>query len=256
MTRDELRNLGNKLPGSAALPVTYEGPWFQYAATGMCANARPGAPGADNNCGNDPCVRNADLALKGPAVKVWEREVDAAGQPMAGADWQDIGYTCLPSLVPGNQNALTMAMIVEQFHDTAFAKAEASVQPVKGTTLVNLPTFYGVQWPEAGFAPDEIDTTTLVGRQVQIRPTFKSANYVFGDGRETGPVASLGGPYPNGDVRHTYGAPADVQVRIDVTYGGQFSVGGGEWIDIPDVVSIQGTPFALRVAEARAQLVR
>ena len=68
-------------------------------------------------------------------------------------------------------------------------------------------------------------------------------------------MASLGGPYPNGDVRHTYGAPADVQVRIDVTYGGQFSVGGGEWIDIPDVVTIQGTPFALRVAEARAQPV-
>jgi len=42
---------------------------------------------------------------------------------------------------------------------------------------------------------------------------------------------------------------------IDVTYGGQFSVDGGDWIDIPGTATVEGTPFSLRVAEAHAQLV-
>lgn len=257
MGGDELNRLGDRVPGAPGLPVEYAGPWYQFGTTGMCSTVPPGQPGADNGCGNDPCIRNADVNAKGPAVRVWQRQVDASNQPLPDATWENIGFTCLPALVPGNANALTMAMIVQQFHDTAFAVPTASVQPVKGRTLVNLPTYYELVWPEAGFGPQEVDTTTLVGRTVDIRPVFKAANYSYGDGQESGPTASLGGPYPTGDVVHKYSsALPSAQVRIDVTYRGEFRINGGPWIEIPGEVTIQGTPFPLEVAEARAQLVR
>jgi hypothetical protein len=255
----DLRDLAAKVPGSAVAAAGYAGPWFQYASTSVCNSAAPGSSGAtDNSCTGMWTICNPTknpASTRGPAVNVWSREVDATNTPVPGATWHNVGFTCLPELVPGASNVLTAAMILAQFHDTVFAKATAAVQPVKGTTLVNLPTYYAVQWPDEGFAPDEVDTTTLVGHQVRIKPVFTSANYVFGDGAESGPVASLGGPYPIGDIVHAYTHPADVQVRIDVTYGGQFSIDGGPWIDIPGTATVTGTPFPLHVAEAHAQLV-
>lgn len=259
MSANDLRERAAKVPGSATAPAGYAGPWYQYAATSYCNHAPPGsAQATDNSCTNMWTVCNPTSnpsVTRGPAVRVWSRQVDVDNQPLPGATWFEEGYTCLPDLVPGATNVLTAEMILKAFHDTAFAKATAAVQPVKGTTLVNLPTYYELQWPAEGFQPDEVDTTTLVGHRVQIKPTFQSATYVFGDGTTSGPVATLGGPYPSGDVVHTYGQPADVQVRIDVTYGGQFSVDGGDWIDIPGTATVEGAPFALRVAEAHAQLV-
>jgi hypothetical protein len=259
IARDELLGFAAKVPGSAVAVAGYAGPWFQYASTSVCNSAAPGSSGAtDNSCTGMWTICNPTKnpeSTRGPAVNVWSREVDATNTPVPGATWQHLGFTCLPELVPGASNVLTAAMILAQFHDTVFAKATAAVQPVKGTTLVNLPTYYALQWPEDGFAPDEVDTTTLVGHQVRIKPVFTSANYVFGDGAESGQVASLGGPYPIGDIVHAYTQPADVQVRIDVTYGGQFSIDGGPWIDIPGTATVTGTPFPLHVAEAHAQLV-
>lgn len=84
---------------------------------------------------------------------------------------------------------------------------------------------------------------------------MKQAVFVFGDGSTYGPTTSLGGPYPTGDVVHTYAAKANVEVRVDVTYSGQFSVDGGEWIDIPGEATVQGDPFPLEVLEAHARLV-
>lgn len=265
MSKQELLGLAGTLSGAIGLPADFAGPWEMFAATSACNQSPPGSRGAtDNFCDGAaiPCLGNSDPEGLGPAVIVWRSKVDRdgnpvdeAGNPIAAPRWVRVGVTCFPNYIPGAQPTLTIADVVRQFRDTAFAKATAAVQPVKGTTLVNLPTYYELQWPAEGFQPDEVDTTTLVGHRVQIKPTFQSATYVFGDGTTSGPVATLGGPYPSGDVVHTYGQPADVQVRIDVTYGGQFSVDGGDWIDIPGTATVEGTPFALRVAEAHAQLV-
>jgi hypothetical protein len=40
----------------------------------------------------------------------------------------------------------------------------------------------------------------------------------------------------------------------DATYTGQFRVNGGQWIDIPGDVTIQGTPETLTVRTAKARL--
>jgi hypothetical protein len=90
---------------------------------------------------------------------------------------------------------------------------------------------------------------------VEIRPTLGSVTYVYGDGTTSGPTRSLGGPYPTGDVVKEYPRAGSFPVRADVTYGGQFRVGGGAWIDIPGQVTIRGTPEPLEVRTAHARLV-
>lgn len=263
LSETQLRELGSRARGGVAAPA--KGPWAEFASTSYCTVLPPGSDWADLSCTAQWTIcaggRGEDATAVGPAVNVWRRWVNAtgdvvddAGAPVSGAGWSRVGFTCLPQLVPGAARTLTMADVVAQFHDTVFAKAGVAVQPVGGVTLVNLPTYFQVSWPEAGFAPDEVDETVLVGQRVRIRPRFEHADFVFGDGSSSGPTASLGGPYPDGDIVHTYQQAGQMDVRVDVMYGGEFSVAGGEWMEIPGQVLVQGTPFQLRVAEARARL--
>lgn len=262
LSASHLRALGSGIRGAVGAPA--KGPWTEYTATAYCKFVPPGHADADLSCTAEwiRCGSARKGARpRGPAMWVWKRYVDAkgrvvdtAGRPIGGDGWEVIGYTCEPHLIPGATNVLTMEDVIRQFHNTVFAKPGVAVQPVGGTTLVNLPTYYELKWSATGFAPGDVDTTTLLGRQVRIRPTFKHALYIFGDGTTSGATASTGGPYPSGDVVHTYSTAATVKVRVDVTYGGEFSVDGGAWVDIPGEVTIHGAPFDLRVAEARARL--
>ena len=165
------------------------------------------------------------------------------------------GYTCFPSSFPGSA-ALTMAMVRDAFHDTDFAVPTVNIQPEGDVTLVNLPTFFEVKFPDDGFGPDEVDTpdpARLLGYRVEVRPVLKSVTYHLGE-TTVGPTTSLGGPHPTGDVRATYTRPGEHQVRADIVYTGQFRVGGSGWIDIPGEVDLQGTPVTLTVREAKARL--
>lgn len=122
----------------------------------------------------------------GPYVVVYRRTVEpaaAGGQPQTGT-WERVGTTCWPDLVPGEATRprLTLAMITAQWRKTDFAKPQISSQPVGGRTLVNLATYFQLQWPTAGFQPEEVDTVTLLGHRVRIKPTFKSNTFYFGDG--------------------------------------------------------------------------
>ncbi|KGN30504.1 hypothetical protein N802_06725 [Knoellia sinensis KCTC 19936] len=233
-------------------------PWYKYGSSSYCTEAPPGGGGADPSCTREFSVCSPTgrpgVAPSGPAVRVWRMEVGRTGEPVPNAAWENIGWTCLSALVPGANNVLTMQMIINEFHETVFAKPTASIQPVGLKTLVNLPTYYQLTWPTQGFEPGEADTTTLVGRQVEIEPVFKSATYIYGDGEASGPVETFGGPYPTGDVIHTYRTKMVAPVQINATYGGRFRVDGGAWIDIPDTVTIEGTPVNLTVAEAKARL--
>lgn len=251
-----LQDLGKNVPGSVGAPA--QPPWYRYASTSYCSSAPPGDGGSTQaSCTAEFAVCNPGGqpgATSGPAVRVWQMEVDRTGQPVPGAAWQDIGWTCLSQLVPGANNVLTMQMILDEFHKTVFAKPKASIQPVGLKTLVNLPTFYELEWDPTGYEPGEADGTVLVGRQVEIEPVFKSATYIYGDGEASGPVKSFGGPHPDGDVIHTYRKKMVAPVQINATYGGRFRVDGGAWVDIPDTVTIEGTPVNLTVAEAKARL--
>lgn len=235
---------------------TASGPWHEYRSVSPCGGD-PERPNSDNLCG-----RAITLCLNvdgdGPAVAIYSREVDQDGNPVAGpaGQWASRGITCFPELVPGAKNVLTMAMIRDAFHDTDFAVPTVNIQPEGDVTLVNLPTYFQVRFPEQGFGPDEVDTpdpARLLGYHVEVRPRLKSVTYHLGE-RTIGPTDDLGGPYPDGMIRATYRRPGTVLVRVDIVYTGQFRMGGSEWFDIPGEVALQGTRVTLTVREAKARL--
>jgi hypothetical protein len=228
---------------------------WEYTSATACQLSTPGGFGADAPCASavQACAGNKPSQGLGPQVRLFRRELGPNGLPLP-AGWQLLGTTCSPESVPGKP-VLGMGLILAAFHNTAWAKPSVHIQPEGNVTLVTLPTFFEVKWPAAGFQPGEIDTVTLMGKQVRIRPTSEGYTYVFGDGASSGPTFSTGGVYPNGDITHTYPKAGVYNAQIDITYGGEFSVGGGEWIQIPDTVPVTGLPQPLTVKTAHARLV-
>jgi hypothetical protein len=227
---------------------------FEYTSTTACQFSTPGAPGADTLCTGavQACAMNTPAQGQGPQIRLYRRELDPNGAALAG--WVLVGTTCFPELVPGKP-VLGMGLILAAFHNTAFSKPTVHMQPEGNVTLVTLATYFEVKWPPVGFQPDEVDTVTLMGSQVRIRPTNQGYTYFFGDGTSEGPTSSPGGTYPNGDVTHTYAKAGAYDSHIDITYGGEFSVDGGEWFPIDDTVSIPGQPQTVIVRTAKARLV-
>jgi hypothetical protein len=228
---------------------------WEYTSVTTCANNVPGGPNADLPClgAIQACAGNTPQQGQGPQIQLFRREVDAANVPMGG--WQPIGTTCFPQLVPGKP-VLGMGLILAAFHNTTWALPTVHIQPEGNVTLVTLPTYFEVRWPDQGFQPGEIDPVNLMGFQVRIRPTNEGYRYFFGDG-VTEQTDSAGGTYPGGDVTHAYPRGGKYDSRIDITYGGEFSVNGGQWLRIPatENVTIPGSTTVLTVSTAHAKLV-
>ena len=232
---------------------------WEYTSVVNCPGNAPGSETGNDFCAQAAaaCEGNTPAQGLGPSVRIFRRLVGGDGTPTG--QWQDRGITCFPEQAPNPARpALTMQMVVAAFHDTDFTKAQLSVQPKGNVTLVTLPTYFAVQWPASGFKPGEVDRpdpARMAGFQVEIRPTLRSVTYVYGDGTTSGPTSSMGGPYPTGDVTRSYAKAGTFAVRADVTYGGQFRVGGGAWVDIPAQVVVRGSDEPLEVRTAEARLV-
>ncbi|MGB7449499.1 MAG: hypothetical protein WA892_10265 [Ornithinimicrobium sp.] len=192
----------------------------------------------------------------GPWSRLYRRVVNDDGDV---GDWQNLGLTCFTDAVPATsgapQDTLGINDIVAQFHRTDFAVPQVEIEPPGGRTLVHLPTFYALTWPNDGVEPEEVDTTTLLGHDVRIRPLFVNATYDFGDGDSSGPVKSLGGPYPNGGIQHVYVSRANVKASVSVTYGGEYSIDGQEWEPIPGSITVDGAVQPVEVLTSRNRLV-
>lgn len=221
---------------------------YRYSSVSFCAEG-PEDYRADFYCAAAirECENNTPEQGLGPANRIFRQEQGAA-------TWEFRGVTCFPNLVDDGPQ-LTMAMILEAFHDTRFAVPEITTEPKGDVTLVTLPTYYQVVWPDVGFAPEQVDTTNLLGFTVEIRPRLDSLTYHFGDGATAGPTKDLGGPYPNGAITHAYERKGTFDARVDITYGGQFRVNGGQWSDIPGSTTITGSSTPVTVMESRARLV-
>ncbi len=227
---------------------------FEYTSRYACQFNTPGGTATDVMCMGaiQGCAGNTPAQGQGPLVRLYRRELDPSGNPVGG--WTLLGTTCYPELVPGTP-VLGLGQILAAFHNTPWAKPTTHIQPEGNVTLVTLATYFEVTWPTAGFQPGEIDTITLLGTQVRIRPTVQGYTYDFGDGTSTGPTTSPGGPYPGGGITHAYPKAGTYTTHIDITYGGEFSVAGGVWVQIPDTVTVAGSPQPLTVKTARARLV-
>lgn len=232
---------------------------FEYASATTCQLSAPGGVGADLPCmaAIQACAGNTPQEGLGPQVTLYRRELGANGAPTTG--WLPIGTTCLAEKVPGKR-VLDTLQILAAFRNTAFAKPAVHMQPEGNVTLVTLSTYFKVTWPADGFGPGEIDPVTLMGYQLRIRPTSLGYTYVFGDRTSSGPTFSSGGTYPNGDVTHAYTKAGVYDSHIDITYGGEYSVNGSEWIPVLEngnsaTVQIRGQVQAVTVRTARARLV-
>ena len=227
-----------------------DAPTYQYASLNDCAQAVPGTPTENVSCPH--ALRDCPPTTLGPYLRIWRRTMLGTTQL---TPWNRIGVTCASDVAPGARPTITMADITAQFMRTPWAKPTINTQPAGNVTLVNLPTYYQVTWTTTGFQPDEVDTATLVGIRVRIRPRLVSFTYAFGDGATAGPTTSTGGVYPTGDITHTYRTPGAYLVRADTTFGADYSLDGTTWQPIPATVTVPGPPTTLSVRQAKAILV-
>lgn len=134
-------------------------------------------------------------------------------------------------------------MVLREVQRIGLPSLEVQVQPAD-TTLVNFETnFYA--------RPEAFERRiTLLGQDVDVRAEPTRFDWVFGDGG-TEQTEGPGAPYPALEVTHAY-SDADLTVRpsVDVTYAAEFRVGGRAWQEIPETVTIRGTPVSLRIVEA------
>ena len=89
----------------------------------------------------------------------------------------------------------------------------------------------------------------------QIPPTPNHTPSVFGHRTTSGPTTSDNGPYPGDDITHTYPTAEIYNTHVDITFGGEFRISGGDWVPIPDTVTVAGSIQPLTVKTARARLV-
>ena len=173
-----------------------------------------------------------------------------AGAP-AGTGWQQVGDGCTAPGAPaaGAAPVLTVAdVIATEFAALPLPAATARVQPA-GDTLVNVPTIF--------FTDAAVQTfdVVLLGQPVRVTATPTGYTWTFGDGTDLGPTASAGARYPDHDITHTYLQPGPVAARVDVSWTGTFTVAGGPAAVIPGQVTVTGPEVAVRVREARSELV-
>jgi hypothetical protein len=231
-------------------------PW-QYLTTFVCAIP---TGGAGDTVDVEVGCSGATLVCAGGTElmrQVLGRPLNPDGSPKGSGEWTKIGTTCLAEGLPGNALP-SLAMIREAFHTTNWATATVDSQPEGNATLVNLPTYFRVTWSAKGFEPgevDRVDPARMLGAQVSIRPRLVGLTYHFGDGAVFGPTRSSGGVWPDGDVVHTYTSRGGMPARVEVEWGADFRIGGGEWTRLPDTVSVEQPVTTIQVREARAVLV-
>ena len=162
-------------------------------------------------------------------------------------DGTDVGDVCVPDR---DVNQVSIAkLIIRQFKRINWPASKLVVQPPGGKTLVNFETNF--------FTPDHqaIDqTVTLANRSIEIRAVPTSYTFHFGDDTST-TTAQPGRPHPNLDVTHEYARTGSVVVSLDTTYTGEYRIGDGDWVAIPDTLTVTGEGQALQVLEAVPQLV-
>lgn len=261
-------DLTAQVPGSSAR-ATGGAPAGNEPASGPAGESQsilvPACPANDPNL--DPASYDAACAYlvaycatsgQPGGVLTWVFTRTRASPDGAWSPWVRTGQTCdlgAAAAAAAQRPVLTRAVIQEAFARLVFSKPQLAVQPKGGRTLVNLPTYFEVTWPQAGVEPDELASVTLLGRTVQIRPKVTSYDYAFGDGGSMGPTISRGGPYPSGDVVHAYVQPVSTHARATARYSGDYSLDGGDtWGDVGLEVPVQGPDSPVQVLEGRARL--
>lgn len=250
--------------GQALNPGTTDGaptkPTHEFRVSTACESV-PSGPDEGTGYGDGNC----DFAQRGCSYenppsdrymqRYWSRPIGSTGP------WTLVGNNCNPSQAPAGAPAPppvpTVGQINAAFAALPFAKPTVAIQPVGNVTLVNLPTYYEATWPGSGLKPGDISNKVqLLSWSIEFRIDPATYRYDFGDGEFSKVTKDLGGPYPDGKIRHTYTkAAANVPVKVDAAMTGAFRVNGGPWQDLDTVAELENEPVTtLQVRTAKARL--
>jgi len=168
------------------------------------------------------------------------------------------GVTCLsaPQAVVFGQ--ITPDYVDSKWRGLDWQKAELSLQPPNGKTLVNLPTIF-----TSSMSPQpQTITVTLLGLPVTIEATPTSWTWHSGMGGDEGSwttndpgAAYTSGTDPESLNNFRYLIADSYLPSVDVTYEGRFQVAGqDDWLDIPNPLTLEGDTVTLQVLPAGAHL--
>lgn len=238
---------------SDAQPVS-NGPVWEYRETLGCGSTTD--PDAATDLSSCSLAISRCGTVGGKPVNqlyVWRR---LAGTSQWFFDGTSCGSPNLPNTVSAPPPVPTMGQIVSAFRELPFAKPTVNIQPEGDVTLVNLPTYFEAQWPTSGLRPGQVSKPVqLLSWSVEFKIDPASYNYSFGDGTQSGWTDDPGGPYPDGQVRHTYKDSGQGEVKVDATLTASYRVNGGEWIELDGVADLQDEPVTtITVREAKARL--
>jgi hypothetical protein len=188
----------------------------------------------------------ADHGQDGILMKVFLRR--------PGSGWEQVGTAC----IGGANDVVTLADLTAdagQVYRDQLRPNAASISPLpaNGPWLVNRAAYFAA----AGAAPLS-GTFGPAGARLTISAT---PTYVWswGDGSLPLETASVGGPYPDGDVTHVYTAPGGRTVTLTTRWSATFTVATGFGTfgpyDVPGPPIAPTSTRAIRVQEGRAILV-
>lgn len=163
------------------------------------------------------------------------------------AQWREVGLVCLAGGAP-----TTVDDLADRLSDVVVERVpplQPSFQP-DGGTVVGLPAVFAAN-QSRGLGERSF---TLVGFSV-VMDGRASWAWDFGDGT-TVVTDQPGGPWPDLGVVHGYDRAGSYPVSVTASWEAWFTVDGlGPWpVDGDPVVQV-ADPLAVRVAQARAELV-
>jgi hypothetical protein len=174
-----------------------------------------------------------------------------AGPPAPTADdWHATGeYACRSAADPEDPQAAAAPVVTaEDFRRLPLPAAGIKIQPPNRRTLINIPTNL---YANAG---QVILPTTVLGQAVRVRATPLHFHWTYGDG-SVRTTADPGGPYPILRTAHTYRHPGTRALTLSTTYSGEYSVGGGPWLPIDGLATVDSPGTDLTVLSAENRLV-
>jgi hypothetical protein len=206
-----------------------------------CAFAEAGADGKiAENCQMQQCANGKDQYIQ---------VTEEGNQGVTGAE-----ILCgLPESDPGS-------LAIDEFYKSTVKISLPSAAP-PAVTLAQFPNIF---WSDVKTYEEPTGITVA-----DVRLKFLPVKYVwnFGDGKSmttTGP----GKPYDPALAKttqdaeknykniHRYGMTGTFNVTVTVVFNGQYSVNGGDWIDIAGSVQATSPSRPLTVYQARAELVK
>jgi hypothetical protein len=160
------------------------------------------------------------------------------------------GTVCLDGHTAETFDLITPGKVFSAMKRLTWPRADLVIQPPGGRTLVNFPTNFLTTTTEP-----TAQTVALLGHDIEIRATPVGYTWHFGDG-EDHEGSDPGAAYPDLRITHVYPhAGVTVTPSVDVTYRGSYRVDDGLWQDIPDTLTVTGTPVDLRILSATPHLV-